>query len=264
LAEGCLNACLIDRAAALRHHPRMPHLNELLLIATVFVLSGTVKGITGMGLPTVAISLLGLWMLPAQAAALLVAPTLATNVAQCRGPNTHLLLRRLWPAWLALAAVTVLAPGLGGAPLPFDPRHALGAILVIYGAWGLWRPRLPDLSRLHPAWGAVAGGAAGLLTALTAVSVMPLVPYLQSLKLDKDALVQALGMGFTVAMLALALRLQASGGLNLWSAATAVALVAAFAGMGLGGLARGRLSGPAFQRALFIVFIGLGLANLSK
>lgn len=32
-----------------------------------------------MGLPTVAVSLLGLWMAPAQAAALLVAPSLATN-----------------------------------------------------------------------------------------------------------------------------------------------------------------------------------------
>lgn len=242
----------------------MPDPTELLLIATVFVLSGTVKGITGMGLPTVAISLLGLWMLPAQAAALLVAPTLATNVAQCRGPHTRMLVRRLWPAWLALALVTALAPGLGGAPLPFDARHALGAVLVLYGAWGLWRPRLPDLSRHHPAWGAVAGGTAGLMTAMTAVSVMPLVPYLQSLKLDKDALVQALGLGFTVAMIALALRLQAGGGLNLWSASTAIALVAAFSGMWLGTLARGRLSAPAFQRGLFIVFIGLGLANLTK
>lgn len=242
----------------------MPDPTELALIATVFVLSGTVKGITGMGLPTVAISLLGLWMLPAQAAALLVAPTLATNVAQCRGPHTRMLVRRLWPAWLGLALATALAPGLGGAPLPFDARHALGAVLVLYGAWGLWRPRLPDLSQRHPAWGALAGGTAGLMTAMTAVSVMPLVPYLQSLKLDKDALVQALGLGFTVAMIALALRLQASGGLNLWSPSTAIALGAAFAGMWLGALARGRLSAAAFQRGLFIVFIGLGLANLTK
>ncbi len=128
----------------------MPDPTELVLIATVFVLSGTVKGITGMGLPTVAISLLGLWMLPAQAAALLVAPTLATNVAQCRGPHTRMLVHRLWPAWLGLALATALAPGLGGAPLPFDARHALGAVLVLYGAWGLWRPRLPDLPSATP------------------------------------------------------------------------------------------------------------------
>ena len=156
-----------------------------------------------------------------------------------------------------------MAPGRGHWPAPLlriETRFPFG----LFRAWGLWRPRLPDLSRHHPAWGAVAGGTAGLMTAMTAVSVMPLVPYLQSLKLDKDALVQALGLGFTVAMIALALRLQAGGGLNLWSATTAIALVAAFAGMWLGTLARGRLSAPAFQRGLFIVFIGLGLANLTK
>ena len=43
---------------------------QTLWVAAVFALAGGVKGITGMGLPTVAMSLLGLWMPPAQAAAL--------------------------------------------------------------------------------------------------------------------------------------------------------------------------------------------------
>lgn len=59
---------------------------QLLFVVVVFVLAGGVKGVTGMGLPTVAVSLLGLWLAPAQATALLLAPSLATNVAQCRGP----------------------------------------------------------------------------------------------------------------------------------------------------------------------------------
>ena len=59
---------------------------QILGVVAVFALAGGVKGITGMGLPTVAMSLLGLWMHPAQAAMLLVIPSLVTNVAQCRGP----------------------------------------------------------------------------------------------------------------------------------------------------------------------------------
>jgi hypothetical protein len=74
-----------------------------LAVGLVFVLAGAVKGITGMGLPTVAVSLLGLWMAPGQAAALLVTPSLATNFAQCRGPNLRRLAAMLWPAWLTLA-----------------------------------------------------------------------------------------------------------------------------------------------------------------
>src|SRR5450631_1622372 len=75
----------MDGARAGRHHAHMD-LRQLLLVMGVFVLAGGVKGVTGMGLPTVAMSLLGLWMTPVQAAAVLVVPSLATNLAQCRGP----------------------------------------------------------------------------------------------------------------------------------------------------------------------------------
>ncbi|MEO7150475.1 MAG: sulfite exporter TauE/SafE family protein [Burkholderiaceae bacterium] len=234
-------------------------------IGVVFVLAGGVKGITGMGLPTVAVSLLGLWMAPAQAAALLVLPSLATNLAQCRGPQGRRLAAMLWPAWLTLAVVTVWAPDVGRTDGPIGPHRLLGAVLVVYGLWGWWRPVLPNLAPRAKSIGACVGVATGLVTATTAVFVVPLVPYLQALRLDKDAMVQALGLSFTIATLALALRLQASpAGLTLLSAASAWALAAAFAGLWLGAKVRGRLSGPSFQRALMVVFIGLGLANLLR
>jgi len=47
-----------------------------------FVLAGFVKGVIGMGLPTVLVGLLSLVMSPAQAAALLVVPSLITNIWQ--------------------------------------------------------------------------------------------------------------------------------------------------------------------------------------
>jgi uncharacterized membrane protein YfcA len=237
---------------------------QTLSVGVVFVLAGGVKGITGMGLPTVAVSLLGLWMSPAQAAALLVAPSLATNVAQCQGPHWRRLLALLWPVWLALAIATVFAPEFGAASSSFSGHRLLGLILVVYGAWGLWRPALADLSRHHTAWrGAIIGAATGLVAAVTAVFAFPLVPYLQALRLDKDTMVQALGLSFTVATLALAVRLQTSGAILL-SAQSALALGAAFVGMWLGALLRNRISAPAFQRALFMVFIGLGAANLLR
>ena len=51
-------------------------------IALTFMLAGFVKGIVGMGLPTVAMSLLAVFFPPAQAAAILVIPSLVTNVWQ--------------------------------------------------------------------------------------------------------------------------------------------------------------------------------------
>lgn len=237
---------------------------QAVVVGGIFLLAGSVKGITGMGLPTVAISLLGLWMPPWQAASLLVVPSLATNVAQCWGAHARMLIARLWPSWVALAVVTVWAPEMGslnGVP----PAHRLlGGVLVLYGLWGLWRPTLPVLpSRV--AWlGVPVGAVTGLLAASTAVFVIPLVPYLQALRLDKEATVQALGLSFTVATLALAARLHGAGSLVVWSALSFVALSAAFMGLWLGTHIRTRISGALFQRGLFVAFVGLGLANLSR
>lgn len=241
---------------------------QLVWVIGVFALAGGVKGVTGMGLPTVAMSLLGLWMAPVQAAALLVVPSLATNVAQCRGPHLRALARRLWPGWLAIALVTIAAPGLGGAASAGSAARGLGAILIVYGVWGLWRPAVADLSGRGPWLGAVAGAATGLVTAATAVFVLPWVPYLQALRLGKDEMVQALGLSFTVATVALALRVQVSAPMGWLSAAGAVAmgaaLAGALAGLKLGEVLRRRLAGAAFQQALFLVFIVLGAANLVR
>lgn len=239
---------------------------QLSMVVVVFVLAGGVKGVTGMGLPTVAMSLLGLWMPPVQAAALLVIPSLATNVAQCCGPHLRSLASRLWPGWLAMAIVTVSAPGLGGAvQLPWA-KAWLGGILMAYGLWGLWRPHLPDLARSSQWLSVLAGTSTGLVTALTAVFVLPWVPYLQTLRLSKDEMVQALGLSFTVATLALTVRVQMSAPFESGSADLAVAvggaLIGAFGGLKLGEALRGRLAGPAFQKALFVIFVALGAANL--
>ena len=55
-----------------------------ILVATAgaFALAGFVKGVIGLGLPTVSIGLLGLLMTPAEAAAILVVPSLVTNIWQ--------------------------------------------------------------------------------------------------------------------------------------------------------------------------------------
>lgn len=255
----------MDKAPGGRHHAAMEN-NQVLLVVLVFALAGCVKGITGMGLPTVAMSLLGLWMAPVQATALLVVPSLATNVAQCRGRHLGFLARRLWPGWAVMGAVIAFAPEIGESGSGGSASRWLGAVLVCYGLWGLWRPALPDLSRCGRWAGALAGALTGLVTSQTSVFVVPWVPYLQSLRLDKDEMVQSLGLSFTVATLALGARLHPSTQAEWLSVsmgfALCGALMGAFAGLKVGEVLRGRLAGPVFQKALFLVFAALGVANL--
>lgn len=230
-------------------------------VAAVFLLAGSVKGIVGMGMPLVAMSLLGLWIGPAQAVALLVLPTLVTNIAQCIGPAWKRLAVMLWPAWLAMSLATVFSPAIGSLA-PVDPRAMLGAILLVYGSWGLLKPALPQVSPANRWIGLLVGTTSGFIAASTAVFVMPLVPYLQALKLDKDTMIQALGLSFMIATVSLGLRLQSSDGGDMLTLASAVGLGAALVGLAFGTAVRSRITAATFQRALFVTFIALGAANL--
>ncbi|WP_308495433.1 sulfite exporter TauE/SafE family protein [Duganella flavida] len=236
---------------------------DTLFIAAVFVLAGVVKGVTGMGLPTVAVALLTLRMSPLEAAALLIVPSSVTNVWQlATGPALYPLLLRFRWLLLAVCAGTACAPLLGAAAWS---GAVLGLALVGYGVLGLtgWRMRVaPSAER----WaGPLAGAATGVMAGVTGVFVMPVAPYLQALNLGNDDLIQAMGMAFTVATLALAVMLTVRGE---WHAAAAgnslLALIPAVAGMQLGQWLRDRMPPAVFRRCFFIALLALGVHQLFR
>jgi uncharacterized membrane protein YfcA len=184
------------------------YLGFILPITVTFLVAGMVKGVTGMGLPTVAMGVLGLFMHPVAAASLLLLPSFATNIWQLlSGPSFWPLLRRLWPMMLAIIIGTLLGIRMmtGGATL--WTTSTLGAALAIYAAYSLFAPPLSVPERLEKLLSPVIGLLTGLLTGGTGVFVIPAVPYIQSLGLDRENLVQALGLSFTVSTIALAIGL---------------------------------------------------------
>lgn len=230
---------------------------EILFITAVFIVAGLVKGVTGMGLPTVAIALLSLRMPPLQAAALLIVPSSVTNVWQlAAGPSVYPLWQRFRWVMLAICAGVAGAFALGAAAWS---GVVLGVALVGYGLLGLSGWRLSVAPR-HERWaGPLAGAATGLMAGVTGVFVMPVAPYLQALNLDKDDLVQALGMAFTVGTLALAVMLAARGEWQVTAAwQSALALLPAIAGMQLGQRLRAGMAPLLFRRCFFIALLALG------
>lgn len=236
------------------------------LVGLVFLAAGAVKGLSGMGLPTFSMALLGLFMPPAAAATLMVLPSLATNVAQCIGPHANTLARRTWPVWLGLVGGTIFSPFSGLAGSGEGARILLATVLLVYGVWGLTKPSLPDMRRHALLAGGVAGAFSGLMAASTGVFVMPLVPYLQTLRLSSAELIQALGLTFTIATLALAIRLGHTGA-AMTSAGIpelAIAIGASFAGLFIGTALRNRMPAATFQRALYTVFCVLGAVMIVR
>ncbi|MFY9510967.1 MAG: sulfite exporter TauE/SafE family protein [Rubrivivax sp.] len=234
-----------------------------LLIGATFLLAGFVKGVLGMGLPTLAMGLLGLAMPPAQAAALLVLPSFVSNIWQIAGPGFFALLRRLATLLLGLCAGIAAGAGWLTAPGASKLSDLLGLALVAYALLGLSQRRWQVAPR-HEAWlSPLVGVLTGLVTAATGVFVIPAVPYLQALGLAKDELVRALGLSFLVATVALAATLGQGWALDLGSAGVSLlALVPTLLGMALGQQLRARLQPEPFRRAFFggLLLLGAWLA----
>ncbi|HEX2887135.1 sulfite exporter TauE/SafE family protein [Vineibacter terrae] len=229
-------------------------------IAAVFLLAGFVKGVIGLGLPTVAMGLLGAIMAPAQAAALLIIPSFVTNIWQLvAGPRMWPLLRRLWLMMLGVCAGTWAGAGWLTGEGAGRATVGLGIALVVYALVSLAAVRLHVPAHAEPWLSPVVGAATGLVTAATGVFVIPAVPYLQALDLDKEELVQALGLSFTVSTVALAAGLARDGAFAASLAGTSLlALVPALAGMLAGQYLRLRVQPETFRRWFLLGLLALG------
>jgi len=239
-------------------------IGHLTFVALTFVLAGFVKGVIGLGLPTVGMGLLAIAMTPAQAAALLVAPSFITNVWQAVGARSLPLLRRTWPMLLGGCAGTwglgfLAGPSLLSADNGMRASIGLGIVLALYGLLGLTAVRFVVPARQEPWLSPAIGVLTGLVTAATGVYMIPSAPYLQAIGLEKDDLVLAMGISFTVSTLALAAVLVADGALPSGVAgASLLALVPAAIGMALGQWLRMRVSPCGFRIAFFAGSLVLG------
>lgn len=235
-------------------------LSILAFVLAVFVLAGFAKGVIGLGLPTISMGLLAIVLSPVEAAALLILPSLVTNVWQMLdGPHLKSLLRRLWSLSLGVCLGTwagaAFLSGLGG---PYGAL-ALGIALMVYAVSGLAALKLIVPASAAGWMGPVAGAITGAITAATGVFVIPAVPYLQAIGLTKDELVQALGLSFTVSTVAFAVTLVGSTSIGLglvWPSVAGVAV--ALVGMRLGQAVRARLSPQAFRLWFFSGLLALG------
>lgn len=233
----------------------------LLIIVATFLLAGFVKGVIGLGMPTVSLALLTAIVGLPQAMALLLIPSFVANAWQAfSGGHARAIIARIWP-FLTMATVTIWLGALALTSLDSAMLLALlGAALVAYAILGLGGIRFA-VPPHHEVWmGPLLGIANGVLTGMTGAFVVPGVMFLQALGLSKDMLVQAMGMLFGLSTLGLAVALGGNGLLSRELGAQSMAALApALLGMMLGRALRNRLSEPVFKRFFFAGIMVAGL-----
>lgn len=235
--------------------------SELAVIAAVFLLAGTVKGVVGLGLPTVAIGLLTALVGLSEGMVLMVIPSLVTNLWQAlAGGALKAILRRVWALLLTIFIGAWFGVNLFGRSDTILLTAFLGIMLCAYALFGLTSPKLPSPGR-HETWLSPGLGVInGTLTGLTGTFFIPGIPYFQALGFSRDVLVQAMGVLFLTSTAALAIALAGHGRLNVEiGAVSAFATLPALLGMVLGARLRQRLSEQRFRQALFVSLLLLGI-----
>lgn len=236
------------------------------LILIAFLVAGTVKGVVGLGLPAIAIALLTIVLAPPQAAALIVVPSILTNIWQAwAGPDLRGLARRLAPMLIGtvLGVWGAMAIGLGIA----DPAiqrlggAVLGVLLAVYALTALLLPVFRVPPRAERRYGPLMGALTGIVTAATGLLIMPGAAWIQAMGLPRDALVQGLGIFLTVGNTAFGAGLAVDGVLTtrILVASLLLALPAAFAGMWLGARLRSVVEPALFRRVFLLALLALGL-----
>jgi uncharacterized membrane protein YfcA len=239
-------------------------------VAAVVGLSagGFAKGVVGFALPLIALSVGASFMPYEVAVALLIVPTLVSNLFQSLRGGIGAAwgsVRRFW--WLNLVLVVAIA--LSAQLVVALPDRLLLAVLGgAVAAFGLsqlagWRPRFP--SHRQGAVEFAVGSVGGFFGGLSGIWGPPIIMYLIALHLPKTEMVRAQSLSFLLGSVVLFGAHLRSGVLNAVTfPASALLVVPTMAAMFAGYRVHDRLDQELFRRATLAVLVLTGLNLLRR
>lgn len=237
---------------------------EPLIIASViatFIFAALLKGTAGLGFSTTCLGIMATYLDLKLAIPLVIIPSLTSNIlVMVEAGRFKAVTRRFWIMYAAafpglLTGLWVL--GSGDASIP---RAVLGVSMFLYGSWGLWGGTLSVTQTRTNAAG--IGIVTGLVNGLTGSQIMPIMPYLMSLDITKDELVQAINTSFTIGSLVMLAGMGKMGLITTQGMTiSAVGIIPVWIGIQVGGKIRRRLPEATFRKIVFalIALLGLGL-----
>lgn len=243
----------------------LPELSLALLVAFAFAVGGGVKGIVGLGLPTIAMAILANVVSLRTAIGILIIPLLISNLWQIIQVGAVGTLAKRFGLLNAAAAAGLWI----GTEILFsvDPKWmqiALGCLLIANAGMQVLSgmPVIPQRREL--ALSVPVGLISGIVGGMTGSQGIVIAVYLASLNLTRDEYVQGIGLSFFLTGLVWVAAIWANGGITMETLPlSAVALVAALAAMAIGTRIRGHLPQARFRQAVFIAMALMG-ANLIR
>ena len=179
-------------------------IDSWVIVCLVMLIAGTVKGIAGLGLPTIAVSLLVFFFDAHQSLGLIVLPLLFSNMLQAwQSGQFRWVFSNFWPYLVAIALAIFIASSFASQ---VNERVIYLLITVGIFLFLISQKKLPKIQftgKSHIFSSTIAGTLAGILGGLTTVWGPPTIIYLRMLGLEKEQFVRATGWMFLIGSLPL-------------------------------------------------------------
>lgn len=228
----------------------------------VFFTAAFLKGITGLGFATVCLPMLASFMEPTASIPLVILPSLISNMLiMLQSGKFREALQRFWPIYLAAMPGLILGVYLLRTLDSSISRAVLGSILILYSLWAMRKADVALSPNLERWLLAPVGLMTGVVNGITGSQVMPILPFLLTLKIDKNLLLQTINLSFTLSSLMMIGLLSRFGLFEqeiFWTSLLGTIPVAA--GITLGSKLRQRLPDQWFKRLVLGFLLALGIS----
>ena len=236
------------------------------LVGITFAFAGLIKGLVGFGLPVVALAILATSIGLQETIAVLIVPSIVTNIWQgVVGGNFVRLMKRMWLFFLCATGGIWLGVIILATQDTNQLIAVLGTLLIAYAAISLTGFQVPTPGHREIWVSPLIGSIAGVTYGCTGSFVMPGTVYVQALGMQRDMLIQALGITYTIVTVVIAVFL---AGHNLLPIETGVVsfgvLIPAAAGMYVGQRLRRHLPEARFRKAFFAGLLMVGIYMVAR
>ncbi len=228
--------------------------------------SAFIKGSLGLGFSTICLAILANVIELKTAISIVVLPSLLSNlIVMLQAGNLRISLQRFY--LLIICSLPGMLIGLQALRAE-DNRlsiQVLGAVLVVYGIWGWFNHRFEIRRALEKPLNPLIGVLTGTINGATGSQIFPVMPYLLSLNVSKDVLVQTINLSFTLNSMVMLLFLISIDRLDTGSILNySLGIIPVAIGVWLGGKLRNRIPEQGFKRLVMLLIVVLGAVLLSR
>ncbi|MBO6521757.1 MAG: sulfite exporter TauE/SafE family protein [Rhodospirillales bacterium] len=239
----------------------------VILLAFAIFMGGIAKGISGVALPIVTLSIALNFVEPRTGLAAIILSIVVTNVWQAFGARNILIpVRRFW--FMAIVFLIFLYTGslLATRVESWVLFLVIGGAAIVFTATQFYKPDAPPLTpRTEKIVGPIVGVIAGLMGGMTVVWGPPIMMFLFLLRADKEMWVASISFLYLLGSVPLALFYYDNGILAddmLWL--SAAACIPAMAGIMIGERIRRYINEALFRKVLLIIIFVGGLNMIRR